>query len=129
MATDRCPACDKGLRDGECRNPDCGWVASDTTAAAPRPPVHRPGPPRTASPTQSQHRTPEPWRPPTAAEAEIARLGVAAGREILAAHQPHPESPTRAHLRAVAGGLGRPKAVEVASEVLDELPDPEETRP
>lgn len=125
MATDRCWECDRGLRDGVC--PSCGWERPTTAPPAPKPPVHRPGPPRSAPPASGLRRDPDPW--PDRTEVLVGRQGLAAAREILAAHQPPPESPVRAHLRAVARGLGRPKAVAVAGEVLEQLPDPEETHP
>ena len=126
MATDRCPSCDRGLRDGECVIPDCGWQPGPTTATAPKPAVHRPVPQTPPRPPSSPQRdTAGVWRP-TPAEKAVGKRAVAAAKEILAARQPRPESPVRAHLRLVANGDGRPKARQVAGEVLAELPDPPE---
>lgn len=67
------------------------------------------------------------WRPPTAAEVEVGKRAIARAKEILDRHRPRPESPTRQHLRLVANGDGRPKARQVAAEVLEQLPDRETT--
>ena len=118
MATDRCPSCDRGLRDGECPNPDCGWVPGDSTPPLVKPAVHRPVPETPPRPPSSPQRpTGDVYRPLTADERAAGHHGVEVARQILASKTPRPESPTRARLRLVANGDGRPKARQVAAEV------------
>lgn len=124
MATERCQLCGHSVRDGVCSNRDCEAVP---TVPAVKPAVHRPTAPRSAPPASGMSRPhDDPW--PTEHEAEAGRHGLAVARRILAARQPRPESPLRTHLREVSNGLGRPKAVRVAAELLAQFTDLEETR-
>lgn len=62
MATERCPQCGRGLRDGECTHPDCGYVPG------PQPPAREtsggPPPPPDADLRRATAPDPHPARPP-----------------------------------------------------------------
>lgn len=118
MATERCPQCGRGLRDGECTSEDCGYVPGPGLRLV-KPAVDRPHPP-----TQIPPRPDRPALevgPPTATERQTGIPWVQRCRQTLAEHEPPQESTTRARLRAVAAGDGRPKAQTVAAEILNEV--------
>lgn len=123
MATERCPQCGHGLRDGECTHPDCGYVPGPALRLV-KPAVDRPHPPTHAT-APPPARTPP--GPPSERERQVGIPWVERCRQTLAEHQPRPDSPTVAHVREVANGLGRPTAVKVAGELLEELTAPHGT--
>lgn len=88
MATDRCPACGRGLRWGQCTDPACGWEPAETTPVMVRDPVDRPRPPEpTPHPTSGGHR---PVGAPTAHERETGLTAIEQARQILAAIEDPP---------------------------------------
>ena len=125
MATERCPQCGHTVRDGECTDENCGYVLP-TTLRVVKPAVDRPHQPSHATaPTHRQDRTPP--GPPSERERQVGLPWVERCRQTLAEHQPRPDSPTVSHVREVANGLGRPTAVKVAGELLEELTAPHGT--
>lgn len=116
MATERCPQCGHGLRDGECTHPDCGYVPGPALRLV-KPAVDRPHQPTHAT-TSRPPATPA--GPPTDRERQVGIPWVERCRQTLAEHQP-PPLPVAVRLRQVAETSGSPKARAVALEVAEQV--------
>lgn len=118
MATERCTQCGRGLRDGECTHPDCGYVPGPTLRLV-KPAVDRPHPPTTTSAAPpAPDRTPP--GPPTDTERRVGIPWVERCRRTLAEHTP-PAPPVATRLRRVAETSGSAKARAVALEVAAQV--------
>lgn len=117
MATERCPQCGHGLRDGECTDKDCGYVPGPALRLV-KPAVDRPHRPTPETATPPAPRTPT--GPPTDTERRVGIPWVERCRQTLQEHQP-PTPPLAARLRQVAETSGSAKARAVALEVAEQV--------
>lgn len=123
MATERCPACSKSVRWGQCTDPECGWTAGETTTPFVKGTVDR-GYRHARKPIQPPS-GPRPTGPPTERERSIGLPWLQRCRQTLAEHLP-PDPTVADRLAQVVRTTTSPKARQVALEVAAQL---EEARP
>lgn len=119
MATERCPACGKSMRDGSCTDEEgCGFVAGPGLRLV-KPAVDSPHPPTPViSPPLARRRIP--GGPPNATERQVGKSRLVEARRVLEAH-PGPQISERSRLEHLAKNATTQQARRAAADVLAEI--------